>query len=107
MDKPKEFVYHLAESKIDRLMRTKRAVLVTNILILIFIMCAGYYVATNIEEFKSLDSDVCKMCYEETQKQCGGRPNCFNRYFAPESGTSNLSLNLSGFIPILNQTEED
>ena len=58
----KELVQFLTESKFERLVREKRRAWITNTILIIIIGLIGFYIYSNIEEFKDLGADVCILC---------------------------------------------
>lgn len=65
MDENKELVEYLREYKAEKIIRAKRLAFITNIILIILFIAIGLYVYYNIEAFKTLGQDVCKLCMEK------------------------------------------
>jgi uncharacterized membrane protein YvbJ len=54
----------------SRILKAKRIVLITNIILIVIILLIAFYVIKNIEAFKMLSQDVCKLCMQSTGANC-------------------------------------
>jgi Mn2+/Fe2+ NRAMP family transporter len=54
----------------NRMIKAKRRVLITNIILIVIILLIAFYVIKNIEAFKMLSQDVCSLCKLKTGAIC-------------------------------------
>lgn len=54
----------------NRMIKAKKRVLITNIILIVVILLIAFYVIKNIESFKMLNQDICKMCMQSTGANC-------------------------------------
>lgn len=54
----------------EQLYRIKRRTLIADIILIILISSLAVYLILNIEHFKTIGSDVCKLCMEKTKAVC-------------------------------------
>jgi hypothetical protein len=54
----------------SRILKAKRRVLITNIILIVIILLIAFYVIKNIEAFKMLSQDICKLCQVKTGATC-------------------------------------
>jgi hypothetical protein len=54
----------------SRILKAKRRVLITNIILIVIILLIAFYVIKNIEAFKMLSQDVCSLCMQKTGANC-------------------------------------
>lgn len=52
------------------ILRYKKFILITNIILILVLIGIAYYVISNVELLKILNSDVCKMCMDKTGANC-------------------------------------
>ena len=55
---------------INRNIRMNRFKVITNVILIIVLSLIALYVILNVESFKSLGGDICKMCMDKTGAIC-------------------------------------
>lgn len=65
-EKNKEFIIEQG----NKILKAKRRVLITNIILIVIILLIAFYVIKNIEAFKMLSQDICKLCMQKTGSNC-------------------------------------
>lgn len=65
-----ELVEFLRDYKAEKILKSKRYALITNIILIVIALGIGAYVYFNIEAFKTLGQDVCRLCAEKTGATC-------------------------------------
>jgi len=70
MDNNQELVGYLTEKKLDGIKFRHNFSIITNVILIIVIAMIGAYVFANIEEFKSLNQDACRLCEVKTGGTC-------------------------------------
>lgn len=65
-----ELIDTIKNQKLDAIKRKHIYSTVTNIILIIVIFLIGIYIYINIESFKSLGQDVCRLCEEKTGGSC-------------------------------------
>lgn len=65
-----ELVDYLRQYKAEKILRAKRLALISNIILIALIIGFGIYIYYNIEAFKAIGSDVCKLCINRTGMTC-------------------------------------
>ena len=58
------------EPNLLRSIRLHRYQTITNVILIIVLILIGLYIFWNLEEFKPLGGDICKMCVEKTGAVC-------------------------------------
>jgi hypothetical protein len=58
------------EELIKKQIRINRMKNITNIILIIVILAIGAYIFLNIEAFKTMSQDVCKLCMDSTGATC-------------------------------------
>ena len=94
MDDNKELIDFLQDKKLKTIKERYNFSIITNVILIIVIVCIGVYVVMNLEEFKSLSSDVCRLCEEKTGGTCSYIPSISNitkEYTFPNLSNLNLS----------------
>ena len=66
MDEQKE----TQEELIKKQIRINRYKNITNVILIIVIVAIGIYIFYNIEAFKTMSQDVCKLCMDQTGATC-------------------------------------
>ena len=54
----------------EKIVRAKKIIVITNIFLIVLIFLIGVYVILNLEAFKTLGQDVCKLCIQKTNMTC-------------------------------------
>jgi hypothetical protein len=70
MDDNKELLGYLTEKKLEGIKKRYNFSIITNVILIIVIAIIGAYVVANIEEFKELNQDVCRLCETKTGGTC-------------------------------------
>jgi len=60
----------MEEQEIKKSIRINRIKIVADVILIIVLGLIGFYIFKEIETFKMLGSDVCKMCMEKTGATC-------------------------------------
>jgi hypothetical protein len=60
-----ELVEFLRDYKAEKILKAKWYSTITNIILIGMVVVLGVYIYNNIEAFKSLGQDVCKLCYSQ------------------------------------------
>lgn len=55
---------------IKKNIRLNKIRIVSNIILLIVFLLIGYYIYSEIDNFKTLSSDVCRLCEQKTGGKC-------------------------------------
>lgn len=58
------------EDLIKRNIKLNRYKVITNIILIIIFLAIGFYIFHEIEAFKSVAGDVCKLCMQKTGANC-------------------------------------
>jgi hypothetical protein len=66
----KELVDYLREYKAEKVIKAHRLVLISNIILIAFVIAIGAYIFFNIEEFKTIGQNVCALCMNRTGAIC-------------------------------------
>ena len=70
MDENKEFVEFIKDNKVEAIRKNSKMAYVTNIILIVVFILIGTYIFFNIESFKSLGQDVCRLCEQKTGGSC-------------------------------------
>lgn len=65
-----DLVQWITQEKTNKLLRTQRFNLICNVILIIAILTIGIYIWYNIEAFKTLGQDVCRLCEIHTNATC-------------------------------------
>lgn len=60
----------MEEELIKRAIKINKRKIIADIILIIVILCLAGYIINNIESFKTLGSDVCKLCELKTNSKC-------------------------------------
>lgn len=73
----------MEEEEIKKSIRINRIKIVADVILIIVIGAIIFYIFNEIETFKVLGSDVCKMCMEKTGATCFTGPGNINPIILP------------------------
>ena len=90
-----ELIDTLTQKKIDGIKFRYNFSIITNVILICVIVMIGVYLFVNIEEFKTLGKDSCRLCEEKTGGTCSYIPSVSNitkqEYTFPNLSNLNLS----------------
>ena len=61
---------NIPDNSTERLIRINRFKLIADIILIVVILLIGWYMFNNIEAFKALSGDVCRLCEQKTGGTC-------------------------------------
>ena len=65
-----ELVSYLEEKKVKGIKSRYNLSIITNVILIIMFIALSYYIYNNIEEFKALGQDACRLCESKTGGSC-------------------------------------
>jgi hypothetical protein len=69
-----ELVGYLTRKKLKSIKSRYNLSIITNVFLIGVMVCIGVYIYMNLEEFKSLGQDVCRLCESKTGGTCSLSP---------------------------------